>query len=130
MTEAAELKAQIDEATMRMGDSYGRALKAVGKLKEKMNELELRISGERPPESSEDIDELSSTIERLDRFTDSLILRSKRAWEEYGRLEHECKIQAFEHTRIEDLKAICEKSEQLAADLLCYSLGYFKRKSE
>lgn len=130
MTGAAELKAQIDEATRRIGDSYGRALKAVEKLKEKMNELELRINGKEPPESSEDIDELSSTIEKLDRFTDSLILRSKRAWEEYGRLEHECKIQAFEHARIEDLKAICKKSEQLAADLLCYSLGYFKRKSE
>ena len=66
--------------------------------------------------------------ERLDAFTDFLVLESARAKRKCDRLERECKLQAFEPAGLKDLKALCNQKEQLAKDLLCYSLGHLTPK--
>jgi len=67
--------------------------------------------------------------ERLDAFTDFLILESARAKSKCDRLERECKLQAFEPAGLKDLKALCNQKEQVAKDLLCYSLGHLRRRN-
>ena len=129
MIEVAELQVQIDTAISDLEKDYEKAVKVVKKLKDKMNELELKISDQISPKANGDSDKLNSAIKRLDTFNDSLILKSARAWEEYEKLEHDCKTYAFESTRLNDLRAQCQNMERLARDLLCYSLGFFRRKS-
>jgi hypothetical protein len=67
--------------------------------------------------------ELNLAIENLDRLTDSLISRSKSAWDDYRRLERYCKSFGFKPLALDNLRVICEKTERLASDLLCYSMG-------
>ena len=113
-----------------MEQSYRKALEEIERMKEKINKLERDLSEKGHAKTSEDMDELNSATEGLNKLTDSLILRSGRAWEEYKRLEHECMIRAFEPAGLDLWKVLCKRSEQLAADLLCYSLARFKRTSK
>jgi len=129
LTEAVELQAQISKTIGGVEKSYREALEAVRELKERINELELRISEKGRAEASEEVDELSSMRERLNRVTDSLISTSEKAWEEYRKLEHGCKMCAFEPVELDGLKILCGKAERLAEDMLCYSLAGFKRES-
>jgi hypothetical protein len=93
-------------AVRDLRESYEKAIKTVAVLKK---------------ETTDDAD-------RLDAFTDFLILESARAKTKCERLERECKLQAFEPTGLKDLKILCNQKEQLAKDLLCYSLGHLKRQ--
>lgn len=70
---------------------------------------------------------LDSAIKRLNRLTDYQITRSKKAWEEYRKLEQECKQRSLYPIQLDNLRAICKRTEELAADLLCYSLARFKQ---
>ena len=96
-------------------------MKKVETLKNQLNRLERQVSENR------DAKALELAIERLNRLTDSIIMRSKQAWAMYSRLEHECEQSAVHPVQLNDLKAMCKKTEQLAADLLCYSLARFKQ---
>jgi predicted RNase H-like nuclease (RuvC/YqgF family) len=123
----AELQGRIDEATREVAQSYAKALKEVEELKKKINDLELSISN-KSAKMSEDMDELSSALEMLNELTDSLILSSGRAWDEYKKIEHDCKTIAFEPDGLSGLRYLCKKTDEFAADLLCYSMAFFKRK--
>jgi molybdenum-dependent DNA-binding transcriptional regulator ModE len=123
-----ELQGRIDKATREISNSYGKALKAVEELKRKIGELELSISSKGRAKTSEDMNQLNSALDSLDRLTDSLILESRRAWEEYGGLERDCRTTTCEPIELKGLRDLCGKTEQFAADLLCYSLARFKRK--
>jgi hypothetical protein len=93
----------------------------VQKLKNKMNELEQRTPKTR------DLKALESAIKRLNKLTDSQILRSKKAWEEYRKLQQESKHCESCPVQLDNLRAVCKKTEELAADLLCYSLARFEQ---
>ena len=123
-----ELQSRIDKATREITQDFDKTLKAVGGLKRKINELELNISNKEYEKTREEMDQLDSALDMLNKFTDSLILGSGKAWEEYKKLEHDCKISAFEPAGLKGLSDLCKKTEQFAADLLCYSLARFKRK--
>jgi hypothetical protein len=129
LTEPDDLRARIENAKRNVKEDYERTLETVVTLKEKMNELEQRISQKKPEEAKEDLNSLRYAIESLDRLTDSQILKSKEAWKKYRELEHNCKTQTLESTQLNELQKLCEKTEQVAADLLCYSLGLLKRKN-
>ncbi|MGB8780850.1 MAG: hypothetical protein WCD81_09425 [Candidatus Bathyarchaeia archaeon] len=116
-----ELRARIKETGRQIQGDYGKTLEKVQKLKNKMNELE-----QRTPKTL-DLKALDSAIKRLNTLTDSQILRSKNAWEEYRKLEQECKQCALCPVQLDNLRAICKKTEELAADLLCYSLARFEQ---
>lgn len=116
-----ELRARIKETGRQIQRDYRKTFEKVQKLKNKMNELE-----QHTPKTL-DLKALDSTIKRLNRLTDSQILRSKKAWEEYRKLEQECKQCTSCPVQLDNLRAICKKTEELAADLLCYSLARFEQ---
>ena len=122
-----EFQDRIDGATREVAQSYAKAVKEVEELKKKINDLELSISN-KSAETSEDMDQLSSALDMLNELTDSLILRSGRAWDEYKKIEYDCKTSAFESDGLSGLRYLCKKTDEFAADLLCYSMALFKRK--
>lgn len=129
MVEVVEFQARIETAIGDLEKDCEKAVKAVKKLKDKMNELELKISDQTNPRANRDLERLNSAIKRLDTLNDSLILKSARAWEEYEKLEHDCRTHAFEPAGLNDLRTQCQDMERLARDLLCYSLGFLRRKA-
>jgi hypothetical protein len=94
-----------------------------------MNELERRISQKKPEENQEDMNHLRSAIDSLDRLTDSQIMKSKETWKKYEELKADCEMQTLQPPQLVELQILCKKTEQLAADLLCYSLGFLKQKN-
>jgi predicted RNase H-like nuclease (RuvC/YqgF family) len=123
-----ELQGRIDKATREVAQSYAKALKEVEELKKTINDLELSISDKSYVKTSEDVEQLGSAVDMLNKLTDSLILGSGRAWDEYKKIEHDCKTSAFEPGGLGGLRYLCKKTEEFAADLLCYSMALFKRK--
>jgi hypothetical protein len=124
-----QLDVRIEHATRNVREDYEKALKTVGMLKEKMNELERRIGQKKLEDAREDMASLTSAVNNLERFTDSEILKCKEAWKKYEKLKRESESQALAHPQLDELRTVCKKTEQLAADLLCYSLGHIKQKS-
>jgi len=98
-------------------------------LKRKINDLELSVSQEDCARAEDDKKKLNALIERLDGFVDSVISESARTREQCERLKHECKMQEFDPVTVENLETSCKETEQLAKDLLCYSLGHFRKAS-
>jgi chemotaxis regulatin CheY-phosphate phosphatase CheZ len=86
-----------------------------------MNKLEQQVP------KTQSVKALNLAMKRLNRLSDSQIMRSKKAWEEYRKLEQECKQWAPSPVQLDSLRALCKKTEELAADLLCYSLARFKQ---
>lgn len=129
MTETDKLLVHIENATRKVKEDYETALKTVAKTKEKMNELERRISQKKPEENQEDLNHLRSAIDSLDRLTDSQIMKSKETWKKYEELKRDWEMQTLQPPQIDRLRILCKKTEQLAADLLCYSLGFLKQKN-
>lgn len=129
MTEVDELLVRIENTTKDIEEDYQRTLKTVARLKNKMNELEQTISKKKREEADADMNSLASAIESLNRLTDSQILRSKNAWKKHEELQHDCQTQTLQSPKLDELRTLCKKTEQLAADLLCYSMGLFKRKN-
>lgn len=119
-----ELRARIEETGRQIQRDYRRTLEKVQKLKNKMNKLEQHSL------KTQDLRALDSTIKRLNGLTDSQILRSKKAWKEYRKLEQECNQCVFYPVQLDNLRAICKKTEELAADLLCYSLARFEKSEQ
>jgi hypothetical protein len=129
LTEPDKLGVRIESATRNVRENYETAVKTVGTLKKKMNELEQTISRKKPEEVEKDTKFLRRAIESLNRLTDSQILKSKDAWKKYEELKHDCNMQTAEPPQLDELLTVCKKTEQLAADLLCYSLGLLKQKN-
>ena len=115
-----ELRARIEETGRRIQRDYGTTLEKLQELKNEMNKLEQQTQ-------SRSLKALDFAIKRLNRLTDSQIMRSKRAWKEYRKLEQECKQCLRYPVQLDNLWGICKKTEGLAADLLCYSLARFKQ---
>lgn len=121
MEVSVELRARIEETERQIQRDYRKTLEKVQKLKNQMNILEQQTP------KTQGLKALNSTIKRLNRLTDSQIMRSKKAWKEYRKLEQECKQCAPSPVQLDNLRTKCKKTEELAADLLCYSLARFKQ---
>ena len=117
---SVEPRTRIEEARRQIERDYGKTLEKLQKLKDEMNRLEQRTQ-------VQSLKALDLAIKRLNRLTDSQIKRSKKAWEEYRKLEQECEQCLSYPVQLENLRVICKKTEGLAADLLCYSLARFKQ---
>jgi hypothetical protein len=128
LTETAELQTRVDVAIKGLRESYKKAVETVAALKKEIDDLELGMSEETSTGTDADASRLDSSIERLDAFTNSLILESAQAKRKCERLEHECGMHAFEPVRLKDLEVLCKQIEHLAKDLLCYSLGHLRRQ--
>jgi len=128
LTETDELGARIETALRNVKEDYEKTVEALGMLKEKMNVLEQRIGQEKPEEALQDGASLRYAINSLERLTDSEIAKSKEAWKIYEELKHECENRALMPDQLEKLRTVCKRTEQLAADLLCYSLGLIRHE--
>jgi tRNA U34 5-carboxymethylaminomethyl modifying enzyme MnmG/GidA len=117
---SVELRAIIEDAGRQIQRDYRKTLEKVQKLKNQINKLEQQTPKTR-------LKALDLTIKRLNRLTDSQIMRSKKAWEEYRKLEQECKRCTPCPVQLDELRDVCKKTEELAADLLCYSLARFEQ---
>lgn len=129
MTEISELQAGIERTVGDLKSSYGETLRAVADLKEKMNRFELIICRGDTAKAKQAMIDRNSAAENLDKLTDSLISKNKSAWEQYRKFEDDCQRLGFKPLAQNDLKMMCEKTERLAADLLCYALGRFRTKN-
>jgi hypothetical protein len=121
---------RIEKAAKEIAESYQKGLREVEELKTKIIDLELTIIGDGHAKTPGDFERLRSALDVLTKLTDSIIAESDGAWEEYRKLEHECEIEAIEPLQLSGLKDICEKADEFATDLLCYSLAHFRRKDE
>jgi vacuolar-type H+-ATPase subunit I/STV1 len=119
-----ELRARIEETGRQIQRDYRKTLEKVQKLKNKMNKLEQHAP------KTQNLKALDLVIKRLNRLTDSQILRSKKAWEEYGKFKQECEKCELCSVQLDNLRVICKKTEELAADLLCYSLARFEQSEQ
>jgi hypothetical protein len=115
--------------TRDLQSSYDKDLKEIKKLKGRMNSLEQALGHERASVSAFHIRELNRTMQLLNRLSDSLIVRSKKASQKLKDLESRCKSGGLETNRLNDVRASCKKTEIMAADLLCYTLGSFQHLS-
>ena len=120
MEASVELRTRIEETGRQIQSEYGKTLEKLQKLKNDMNRLEEQTQ-------TRSLKALNLAIKRLNKLTDAQIVRSKKAWEEYRKLEQECKQCQPRPVQMENLRAVCKKTEGLAADLLCYSLARFKQ---
>ncbi len=125
MTNPVELK--IEQAVNDLRRGYARALKTVRRLKGRINKLERSRAEEGSMENCALSGELESAVDQLDAFVDSWILEVKDAWNRYRTLEKEfATVKKIDPKRLNALKDLCEQSELLAKDLLCYSLGHLR----
>jgi hypothetical protein len=120
----AGLGDRIEEATRRIAQSYQKGLKEVEEAKTQINDLELTAVDSGSIKNNR----LDSALDLLMKLTDSMIFESGRAWDEYEKLEHDCKVDECESSDLDGLRELCKKTEEFATDLLCYSLAHFKRK--
>jgi hypothetical protein len=119
-----ELGIRIEASTRAVKKNYDSALKAMEELKGKMNELERLIIRKG---IDENVNALKAAVDKLNELTDSQILKSKEAWQKYEELKLECKAQVAALLQLNEFYEACRKTEQLATDLTCYSLGHPKR---
>ena len=112
-----------------MKSSYDEILRGVADLKEKMNRFELVICEGDTTKAEQAMIDKNSAAGNLDKLTDSLISRNRDAWAQYRKFRDDCQRLGFKPVELNDLRIVCEKTERLAADLLCYALGRFKAEN-
>ena len=95
----------------------------VKEIKDSMNGLEKGISTAVEPERSVLVKRLRSESDRLNRLSDSLTLTCKDAWRMYAELEKKL-TNGVDPSALEGVRVHCKNIDQIAADLLCYSLGH------
>jgi hypothetical protein len=127
MTEKIDLEIRVASAIRETRENYDAAMAAVERVKEEMNRLERRITEDGMGENARDMASLSSLTSRFNELADSQILESKMDWRIYEGLRREGESQASEVPRLNEFYDTCTKTQQLAADLTCYSLGNPKR---
>jgi len=114
---------RIEKAIRDLEDDDRKLLETLKTLKDRITELEGRVGQKK---QAGDLDRLDSANESLNQLTDSQILASKEAWKSYEEFELQCGGRPSNLNKLGELRAACKKREQIAADLLCYSLGHLK----
>lgn len=123
MTETDGLRAEIERIAGEMERSYNETLVEIKDLKDTMNALEQELSRDDCSKRTSYARALSSTSGKLNGLSDSLCLRSKEAWGTLAGLERRCRDWGRDLALLDVVRALCVKTEKMAADLLCYSLG-------
>jgi len=119
----AQIKRQIETAIQDLRHDYAKTLGSVASLKKKVNDLELRTSENGVRSDDVNREKLSLAVNELDRFIDSVIAKAVKTKQMCEKLELECSRQSHEPAELKELLSLCSENEQLAKDLLCYSLG-------
>jgi len=127
MAQKGDLEIRVASAIRETRENYDATMVAVERVKEEMNRLERHITDGGMGENAGDVAALNALTSRFNELTDSQILESKRAWQKYEELKREGDTQAIEVPRLSEFYDACQKTQQFAADLTCYSLGNPKR---
>ena len=127
-TRAIEIKSQISEAAADFNGHHEFGLREIRRLKTRINELEHSLS-EKGDDRTQDVSRLERATEELDNLIDSIILRSEKQWDRFHELENASESRVQASYELNELRTICERTEALAKDLLCYSLGRFRKTS-
>jgi hypothetical protein len=127
--EAAGLQVDIAKALGDIKRVYYQAMIDMEKLKNRLDGLQQELIEKHDSETFPNMELLDSVEERISELSDSLLIKSRKAWQTYNRLERKSKAVELEQPRLDELQSMCIKMEKLATDLLCYSLGRLKRTS-
>ena len=130
MSVTDRLETEIDDTAKNMEKTYNEISERIKKLKHKLNTLEETLSQDNSAKINNRIKTLNQTIDKIGKLSDSLIAKSKKARKTLDTLERKCKANALEPTRLNAVQAWCHKTEGMAADLLCYSLGHLKHETQ
>jgi hypothetical protein len=120
------LQAEIDRTANDLKKSCETMLTTMNRLKDKLNVLEHTASSDRSFDGVNHAEALEAASESLNRLSDALITNSKKAWQKYAKLETKCRAIDSEFARLDDVRVLCKKTEAIAADLLCYTLGHVR----
>jgi predicted nucleic acid-binding Zn-ribbon protein len=128
LTKTYRIDAEIDKVTRDLQKSYDTNSEKIRKLKEKTNSLEKAL-GQENGKSAKRITELNHAMQLLNELSDSLIMTSKKAIQRLNSLERKSETSGLESNRLNDLRSLCKKTELMAADFLCYTLGFFQHQT-
>lgn len=123
LSNPAQLKRQIEKAIQDLRRDYTKTMSLVASLKKKVNDFELKISGNSSKSDDVNREKLSLAVNELDKFIDSVIAKAAKTQQRCEELKLECLTQSHQPVELKELLSLCSENEQLAKDLLCYSLG-------
>ncbi len=123
MSTANQLERQIKRAIKDLKQNYTKTLSSVASLKRKVNDLEQRASEKSSTCTDANREKLNLAVNELDQFIDSVIAQATKTRQNCEKLKLECSAQSRESIGLKELLSLCSENEQLAKDLLCYSLG-------
>ncbi len=120
---ATQLERQIGNAIEDLRQNCTKTLSSVASLKKKVNDLELRTGENGAISDDANREKLSLAVNELDEFIDSVIAQAGKTRQRCEKLKLECSTQSHEPIGLKEFLTLCSENEQLAKDLLCYSLG-------
>jgi phage shock protein A len=123
LSRATQLERQIETAIEDLGQNYTKTLSSVASLKKKVNDLELKTNDNGSTRDDTNRQKLNLAVNELDQFIDSVVSRAAKTRHTCEKLKLECSVQSHEPVGLKKLLSLCSENEQLAKDLLCYSLG-------
>ena len=123
LSSPTQLKRRIETTIQDLRQDYAKILSSVAALKKKVNNLELRTSENIPKHDDVNGKKLSLAVDELDKFIDSVIAEAAKTKHRCEKLKLECSMLPHEPAGLKELLSLCSENEQLARDLLCYSLG-------
>ena len=123
VSKTTRLERQIETAIEDLRQNHTKTLDSVASLKKKVNELELRTSENGPTRADANREKLNLAVNELDQLIDSVISQAAKKKHRCEKLKLDCSTQPHAPARLKELLTLCAENEQLAKDLLCYSLG-------
>ena len=123
LSRATQLERQIETAIEDLRQNYTQTLSSVASLKKKVNDLELKTNDNSSARDDTNRQKLNLAVNELDQFIDSVVSTAAKTRHTCEKLKLECSVQSHEPVGLKELLSLCSENEQLAKDLLCYSLG-------
>jgi hypothetical protein len=109
---------------IELGDQINTILTNIKSIKDDMLDLEVKISLGEPQERTRLQESLKMKSKNLNELSDSLVLISREAWKRFNSLTQLCEGLDGDPELLGSIRALCKDIDVIAADLLCFSLGY------
>jgi hypothetical protein len=93
-------------------------------VKDDMLDLEKRISAADQSEKITLQNSLMLKSNELNYLSDSAVSLSRKAWTEFNQLAQRHGFDGDDSIPLESIRTLCKRIEEIASDLLCFSLGH------